>query len=118
MSYINIQYNNLYDLIYKFQTKDFTNEAPSPQSNFVIVNRLSYDGSYGGIYHKEEIKTFTCPFIFGTINSGYVIVWWQLPCANYGDLSLTKKSFALVTPDMYLHMKKSIVYQTIKSSYY
>lgn len=117
MSYINIQYTDLYTLICKFQNGDFSNEVRTLDSNFVIVNRLSYEGSYGGIYHTEELNTFTQPFIFDFINPRYVIVWWRVPVEKHGDLSLTKKSFAVVTPAMYLLMKKAILYPTTKSSY-
>lgn len=117
MTFIKLDYTDVYDLIRKFQSLDFSNVYHEPQSNFVIVNKSSYQGSYGGIYHTEEIKTFTRPFLYDFINSGYVIVWWQIPCASFGDLSLSKRNFVVVTTKMYSEMKKAIIYKPVKSSY-
>lgn len=118
MSFIQIDYDDLYDLIFKFQNGDFSNEFRSSKSNFVIILRGSYQGSYGGIYHTKEIKTFKRPFFYNLINSSYCIVWWQVPCKDVGDLSLTKDNYALVTPNMYFQMKKANIYDSPKSSYY
>lgn len=118
MTFVKINYTDLYDLICKFQNTDFSNVFHNKNSNFVIVNKTSYQGSYGGIYHKTELETFTHPFIYGSINSSYVLVWWQISCSSFGDLSLSKSSFAVVTPDMYSKMKKSNIYKAAKSSYY
>lgn len=118
MSFLYIEYSDLYDLIFKFQDGDFSNEYRSPKSNFVMVLRSSYQGSYGGIYHTKEITTFKRPFFHDFINSSYCIVWWQVPCKDMGDLSLTKNNYALVTPNMYFQMKMNNIYESPKSSYY
>lgn len=118
MSFVEIQYSDLYDLIYKFENKNFSNQLKTPDCNFVIVNKSSYQGSYGGIYHKDQINFFKHPFIYDFIDPIYIIVWWQIPCANVGDLSLTKNEQAVVTPSMYQQMRKSSTYQPIKSSYH
>lgn len=118
MSFIEITYSDLYDLIFKFESNKFSNQLKTPQCNFVIVNKSSYQGSYGGIFHKDHMNSFTHPFIYDFIDPYYIIVWWQIPCTKVGDLSLTKNEQAVVTPSMYQQMRKSSIYEPIKSSYY
>lgn len=118
MTYVKIPYTDLYELIVYFQKNDFSNELHHPYSNFVIVSRPCFMGSYGGIYHSNELKTFKRPFIYDYINPSFILVWWKTQCSDYGDLSLTKNQFALVTPKMYKQMTKAITYKPVKSSYY
>ena len=118
MSFVEIQYTDLYDLINKFENSNFSNQIKTPQCNFVIVNKSSYQGCYGGIFHKDQMKSFKQPFIYDFINPNYIIVWWQIPCTEVGDLSLTKNEGAVVTHSMYYQMKKASIYKPIKSSYH
>lgn len=121
MSFIQIEYDNIVDLISKFQTFDFNNQLKNESCNFVIISEDSYMGCYGGIFSQEILKLFNSkniPFIYDMLTPSLCIIWWEGFCQSRGDLSLCKNGFVLVTLNMYRKLKKKTVYKKIKSSYF
>lgn len=121
MSFIRIEYDNIVDLIAKFQKINFNNQLKNGNCNFVIISEDSYMGSYGGIFSQEMLKNFctkNIPFIYDMLTPTLCIIWWKGFCQNRGDLSLSKDGFVLVTLKIYRKLKKKRVYKKIKSSYY
>lgn len=121
MSFIRIDYDNIVDLIAKFQILNFNNQLKNANCNFVIISEDSYMGCYGGIFSQEMLKHFSTknnPFIYDMLTPTLCIIWWEGFYQNRGDLSLCKDGFVLVTLNMYRKLKKKTVYKKIKSSYY
>lgn len=121
MSFVRIDYDNIVNLIDKFQNFNFNNQLKDENCNFVIINENSYVGYYGGIFSQEMLKIYqikNIPFIYDMITPTLCIVWWEGFCEKKGDLSLCKNSFVLVTINMYRKLKKAKVYKKVKSSYY
>lgn len=120
-SFIQIEYDNIMDLIAKFQKLNFSNLLKHENCNFVIISEDLYFGSYGGIFSQKMLNIFctkNIPFIYDMLTPTLCIIWWEGSCEKRGDLSLCKDGFVLVTLNMYRKLKKKTIYKKIKSSYY
>ena len=121
MSFIQITYDNIFDLITKFNKINFHNQIVNETYNFVIISENLYMGSYGGIFSSEMLNVFNSrdiPFIYDLLTPNLILVWWEGFCDNRGDLSLCRDGFVLVTKDMFRKMKRKVSFKKIKSSYF
>jgi hypothetical protein len=125
MSFVHVPYDNVRQLVDRFQSRDFLNEIVSDTSNFVLVDPHLYYGSYGGLFYDDVLKDVKhLPFQSSSIGHGVSIVWWSLPTAPFvGDIGLThRQRYVAVTPELFQRMKLNTIHPTRNdktgSSYY
>lgn len=121
MSFIHIAYDNIYDLISKFEKINFNNHIIDDTCNFVLVDESLYMGNYGGIYSHEMLKVFekrNTPMIYDLLTPNLCLIWWEGFCSSRGDMSLCKNGLVLVTKNMFQKMKKKRCIKKPKSSYF
>lgn len=120
MTFLYINYINIYDLILKFQKINFNNQIADKTSNFVVVNENLYCGFYGGIFSINLIDDFKkdgFSFIHDLISPNLCILWWNCYCTKKGDMSLKRDNFVLITKLMFYKLKSKPLTK-INSSYY
>ena len=128
MTFINVPYQNIRQLVQKFQCQDFVTENLSDggESNFVLVDMGLYHGTYGGMVYDRMIDHLVSrlgesAFLSSSIGHGVSILWWLIQPSFVGDMALVyDRRYAAVPVEIYhrLTPKRSFSNTRGQSSYY